>query len=172
MPSSFQATHSAQWNPTENIWRIWAKLSSLMHRLSKNCNLSKSYTKHYIRVTTVTIVDQADFKSHMIMKVSGHRSEFSIKNYSHRNDRKTRCAMSETLGAAVSRYTDNNVHNAESVNHVDVVHSQVMLHMFQFQVAPRSLRCPVALWPLHCHSWKSHHSRSHSTKSPHGRLHL
>ena len=115
----------------DNVWFSTGpvgrnKLSSLMHRLSKTYNLSKSYTNHSIRATTVTILDQADFKSRMIMKVSGHRSEFSIKNYSHRIDRKTRCTMSETLGAAVSRYqiendlTDNNVLNTSSVNHTSM----------------------------------------------------
>ena len=71
----------------ENIWHDKVPveknmLGLFMKKLSKSAELSKEYTNHCIRATAVTILDQNNFKARHIMRVSGHKSEASIRSYS------------------------------------------------------------------------------------------
>jgi len=49
-------------------------LGSMMTNISKRGQLSRHYTKHSIRATSITIMDESGFESRHIMKVSGHKS--------------------------------------------------------------------------------------------------
>ena len=84
------------------IWHVGKnKLGCMMSEFSKIAKLSKKYTKHCIRATAITALDQAGFAPRHIMSVSGHRSEESIKNYSRKTSTDQKRKMSETLGKLI-----------------------------------------------------------------------
>ena len=56
-------------------------LGSMMTTISKWGKLSKIYSNHSIRATSITIMDECGIASRHIMKVSGHKSETSLKSY-------------------------------------------------------------------------------------------
>ena len=73
----------------ENIWynKVVVGKKTLwlfMKKLSKSAELSKEYTNHCIRATAVTVLDQNNFEARHIMRVSGHKSEASIRSDSRR----------------------------------------------------------------------------------------
>ena len=58
-------------------------LGTFMKTISKKTNLSQEYTNHSIRATAVTLLaDHSDFEARHIIRVSGHKSESSIRSYS------------------------------------------------------------------------------------------
>ncbi|XP_028412673.1 uncharacterized protein LOC114535592 [Dendronephthya gigantea] len=59
-------------------------LGTLMSRISKDLELSQTYTNHCIRATAVSLLDDCNFEARHIMRVSGHKSESSIRSYSRR----------------------------------------------------------------------------------------
>lgn len=73
-------------------------LGEKMKNISKQANLSRLYTNHSIRATSVTILDKSGFEARHIMAVSGHKNEASIRSYS-KTDISTKRRMSETLSA-------------------------------------------------------------------------
>ena len=75
-------------------------LGSFMKDISRAADLSKQYTNHSIRVTAVTVLDHSNFEARHIMRVSGHKSEASIRSYSRRLSENKQREISETLGLA------------------------------------------------------------------------
>lgn len=73
------------------------KLGIYMNEISKAANLSREYTNHSCRATTVHILDEAQIPSRHIMSVTGHKSEASLKTYSGKTCEKTKKMMSDTL---------------------------------------------------------------------------
>ena len=65
-----------------------------MSEISKVAGLSKLYTNHSGRATTVHVLDEADAPSRHIMSVTGHKSETSLKAYSGKTCEKN---MSELI---------------------------------------------------------------------------
>ena len=57
-------------------------LGTLMTRISKELELSQTYTNHCIRTTAVSLLDGCNLEARHIMRVSGHKSESSIRSYS------------------------------------------------------------------------------------------
>ena len=75
-------------------------LGDKMKNLSKQLNLSKLYTNHSLRATTITLLDNKGFKARHIMSISGHKTESSIRSYSRTDDtqkRKIAKALSDTI---------------------------------------------------------------------------
>jgi integrase len=75
-------------DPMYPVWYTRAPLgkntlSNLMTNISKLAHLSMNYTNHSIRATSITEMDEAGVASGHIMRISGHKSEASIKNYSN-----------------------------------------------------------------------------------------
>ena len=75
-------------------------LGTFMKTLSKNANLSQEYTNHSIRATAVTLLDHSNFEARHIMRVSGHKSESSIRSYSRRLPENKQSEISDALSAA------------------------------------------------------------------------
>ena len=71
-------------------------LGEKMKKISKDANLSKTYTNHSIRATAVTILDRSGFEARHIMAVSGHKNESSIRSYCKTN-MSTKKEMSASL---------------------------------------------------------------------------
>jgi hypothetical protein len=66
-------------------------LGQLMKDISKMAKLSILYTNHSVRSTHITTLDNAGYEARHIMRTSGHKSECSIRSYSHRlTDQKKR----------------------------------------------------------------------------------
>ena len=59
-------------------------LGSMMKEISKAAKLSKTYTNHCVRASAITLWSEAGLASRHIMKVSGHKSEQSLKHYNDR----------------------------------------------------------------------------------------
>ncbi|XP_068738290.1 uncharacterized protein [Montipora capricornis] len=75
-------------------------LGTFMKTLSKNANLSQEYTNHSIRATAVTLLDHSNFEARHIMRVSGYKSESSIRSYSRRLPENKQSEISDALSAA------------------------------------------------------------------------
>jgi hypothetical protein len=75
-------------------------LGNFMKNISRAADLSKEYTNHSIRATAVTVLDHSNFEARHIMRVSGHKSEASIRSYSRRLSENKQREISETLGQA------------------------------------------------------------------------
>ena len=74
----------------ENIWYTSKPLGiqalgNLMKTISKRLNLSKTYTNHCIRSTCITLLASHGLEARQIMRVSGHKSESSLRSYDHDN---------------------------------------------------------------------------------------
>lgn len=82
-------------------------LGDMMKVISKEAELSRVYTNHSIRATTISILNSNGVEGRDIVALSGHRSITSLQSYCKTsNDRKR--AMSQMLSAAVQdRDTDN-----------------------------------------------------------------
>ena len=63
---------------------LWKNtLGTFMSSISKELKLSQKYTNHCIRATAVSLLDECNFEARHIMRVSGHKSESSIRSYSY-----------------------------------------------------------------------------------------
>ena len=75
-------------------------LGKMMKNISKDAPLSVAYTNHCVRATCVTLLDAADYEARDIMAISGHRSESSIRSYSHTDmGKNVKCRQSYLLSA-------------------------------------------------------------------------
>ena len=80
-------------------------IGNKMKTMSASANLSKVYTNHCLRATCVTVLDQSGFEArHIIISVSGHKAETSIKSYSHHVSEDQRRNMSLAIS---NNYTNN-----------------------------------------------------------------
>ena len=78
-------------------------LGSLMKTISIDCKLSQEYTNHCIRLIAVSVLDKNNVEARHIMRVSGHKSESSIRSYSRQlMESKTR-EISQTLTSACAQ---------------------------------------------------------------------
>ena len=75
-------------------------LGTLMSRISKELELSQTYTNHCIRTTAVSLLDECNFEARHIMRVSGHKSESSIRSYSRRLSEVKQKKISHSLSSA------------------------------------------------------------------------
>ena len=71
-----------------------------MKDISRAVDLSKQCTNNSIRATAVTVLDPFNFEARHIMRVTGHKSEASIRSYSRRLSENKQREISETLGLA------------------------------------------------------------------------
>ena len=76
-------------------------LSTMMSRISKSANLSKAYTNHCIRATSITALNDAGYDSRHIMSVSKHKSECSIRSYCQDASAAQKSKMSATLSKVI-----------------------------------------------------------------------
>ncbi|XP_062591459.1 uncharacterized protein LOC134252942 [Saccostrea cucullata] len=93
-------------DPDADVWYVNASvgknsLASFMSDISNVGKLSKIYRNHSVRATSITVLDVAGISGRHIMKVSGHKSETSLKSYSHFISDGKKREISETLSAAL-----------------------------------------------------------------------
>ena len=90
---------------TDEVWYRNAPvgkntLGTLMKRISEDLELSQTYTNHCIRTTAVSLLDECNFEARHIMRVSGHKSESSIRSYSRRLSETKQKQISDSLASA------------------------------------------------------------------------
>ena len=109
-PSLFQYP-KRNWEPENEIWYENRplgvnKLGDMMKDISKAAALSKIYTNHCVRATSITLWSNAGFTNRHIMSISGHRNEQSLQHYNRRpsTSQLKRCSevLSEALGNEAS----------------------------------------------------------------------
>ncbi|CAH3180373.1 unnamed protein product [Porites lobata] len=77
-----------KFSPSDEIWFENSpigvnKLGDMMKEISLAASLSKVYTNHCVRSTTISALDEAGIPIHRIMQTF-HRSESSVKSYCDR----------------------------------------------------------------------------------------
>ena len=77
-------------------------LGTFMISISKELKLSQKYTNQCIRATAVSLLDECNFEARHIMRVSGHKSESSIRSYSRRHSEVKQKEISHALSSACS----------------------------------------------------------------------
>ena len=98
-----QAKYGKKFDPeTEKVW--FSKnplgkntLGSLMQQISTKLHLSQCFTNHSIRATVITILSSSGFESRDIMRVTGHKSEASLRSYDRDNSASCKRQISRTL---------------------------------------------------------------------------
>ena len=73
----------------------------MMTRMSEEAKLSKKYTNHSLRATSVHVLDSAQVPTRHIMSVTGHKSENSLKTYTGHTDSKAKKFMSHTISKSL-----------------------------------------------------------------------
>ena len=75
-------------------------LGEMMATISRTAGLSRKYTNHCVRATTVTDLVQADVPSEQVITLTGHKNTSSLKHYVGDTSEAQKRKMSETLSSA------------------------------------------------------------------------
>ncbi|XP_052262749.1 zinc finger MYM-type protein 2-like [Dreissena polymorpha] len=118
---------------TSNIWYCAAPLgkntlSGMMSSISRQAGLSKVYTNHCLRATSITKLDRHGFEARHIMRASGHKSEASIRSYSTHLSEDQQRDMSDCLSKPFSNKNDNAT--VKSDNDMNELSEQDLLNIF------------------------------------------
>jgi len=85
----------------------------MMPGISRVAGLSQRYTNHCIRATSIQTLDRAGFEARHITRITGYKSESSIKSYSKRLSEITKILMSNTLSKPTSVLNQVVAHNSD-----------------------------------------------------------
>ncbi|XP_062607573.1 uncharacterized protein LOC134269398 [Saccostrea cucullata] len=91
------------------------KLKTFMKNLSKSAGLTKEYTNHCIRSTTITLLNNCGFESRHIATISGHRNEASLASYCYDTSDQQKKAMSDAISVCVG----HKIEPSEKITHKD-----------------------------------------------------
>ena len=80
-------------------------LGKFMKQVSINCNLSRVYTNHSIRVTGITVLTRQQFSASEIMSITGHKSVQTLTNYQRTQDKK-KIEMGVVIHQSMTREED------------------------------------------------------------------
>ena len=102
-------------------------IGSKMKSMSSEAGLSRVYTNHCLRATCVTTLDKQGLEARHIMKVSGHKSETSIRSYSDLVDENKKKEMSLALSSATVGSSSHIKKTGVSIDHSDQENDNVTL---------------------------------------------
>lgn len=111
-------------------------LADMMRTISRQSGLSREYTNHSIRATSITVLDTKKFSDRDIMSVSGHKSEASIKSYTGKVTTNRRYEISSALGdSLIDQYSDIQVVSTEiRLSQERIEHVEGELNLSQEQI--------------------------------------
>ena len=89
-----------------------------MKEISLRAKLSKIYTNHSVRATSVTILDECGFEARHIMYVSRHQNESIIRSYASKTNDAVKQATSVGLSSALSEKAEDEQHIVRAVQAV------------------------------------------------------
>ena len=75
-------------------------LGDMMSNLSQRYKLSRRYTNHCVRVTSIQLLDDENVPGRHIVRISGHKSEASIKTYARKLSSARKRSISDTFNKA------------------------------------------------------------------------
>ena len=78
----------------------------MMVEISKRSQLSRTYTNHCIRATTISALSHTGVEARHIMTVSGHRNETSVKSYVRDTTSEQKRQMSSSTDPGSFKLTD------------------------------------------------------------------
>ncbi|XP_020915719.1 uncharacterized protein LOC110253182 [Exaiptasia diaphana] len=95
------------WQPNDHVWfenRPLGvnKLANMMKDISREANLSRTYTNHSVRSTAITLWAEAGLTDRQIMAISGHRNESSLRSYHSRPSSNSLQQCSDVLSSALT----------------------------------------------------------------------
>ena len=93
--------------------------------------LSREYTNHSCRATTVHVLDEAQVPSRHTMSVTGHKSESILKTYTGKICEKTKMFMSETISEKTLGKSSNTSNISE---HASLPDNSDFLALFQSNI--------------------------------------
>jgi hypothetical protein len=121
------------------------KLGKMMTELSQKAGLSRKYTNHSLRATSVHLLDAAQFPSRHIMSVTGHKAETSLKTYTGYTSENTKRSMSEAIsnGTGIANAnkkvkTARNTVPRTSANPGNSVHNEINFSLGDCELAQLS----------------------------------
>lgn len=118
------------WAPTDDVWYENRpvginKLDSMMREISKEAGLSRIYTNHSVRATSITLMSNAGIPNRHIMAISGHRNEQSLAHYNTRpsTEQLHHCSevLSQNLSSSRQAIVPASVHLTTAVNNNNLV---------------------------------------------------
>lgn len=92
------------------------RLGSMMVEISKRAQLSRTYTNHCIRATTISALSHKGFEARHIMTVFGHRNETSVKSYVRETTSEQKRQMSSSSASLQLLLLLVRVHQLNSLN--------------------------------------------------------
>ena len=111
-------------------------LATLMSSISKEIQLSYQYTNHCIRATAVSLLDECNFEARHVMRVSGRKSESSIRSYSRSLSEAKQKEISHSLSTACFESLERQEQTAEAdcpLVRNTVPRSPITMHNFASQ---------------------------------------
>ena len=84
------------------------QISNMMGKISKEAELSKVYTNHCIRASAITTLNNAGVETRMIMTLSEHRNEASVRSYCKDISEQQKQYCSDILLSAASGQMNSN----------------------------------------------------------------
>ena len=118
-------------------------LGQFMPRISREANLSKRYTNHCVRASTITILKHSGFSNRDICSVTGHKREESLAHYCAKPSDQQKNKMSEILFSKVAKTTPEKTENAPSVQERDVIISEPISVTSNVNHTNQNLSIPV-----------------------------
>ena len=111
-------------------------ICQLMKRISEAAELSRTYTNHCIRATSITAMNAAGIEGTNIISITGHKSVDSLKPYLNGPSEEQKRDISKKLHQAKRPHACTTVVNSDSSASSCVVSPNHMSQTIEFQLPP------------------------------------
>ena len=113
IPPIFFQLPKCKFQYSEDVWYTTRpigekRLNDMMKNLSKDVGLSKVYTNHSVRATTVNLLTHSGVPDREIMHITGHKCEASLSSYNAESSENQKRRYSAILQGVDSNKSDVN----------------------------------------------------------------